>query len=918
MMLRRYSDLLLRNRRHITIVVGLIAGWGALAWYGAGFYASHLEEQALETASSDAHRRANAVAAGIDNTIELFKYVPLMLSNDEAVRRVLRRFGPDAHPSTLSIAERRKLWREDRELAELSAQLEARAKVLDAEAIYVVNAAGDAVAGAPFTTQPTPLGTNYSDAHFFVMARAGAISHEYTIGRNTKYPGLNDATPIFENGRFIGAVVVRNSIRALARWIDPVNAFLVDKNGVVVLAADATLQDRALPNARIFSLTAAEKDRDYNRGAFEPIPITPWENGRLARVHAIGAFPEPVLLPNKKLAADGLGVYVRYSLQGLEKIAATKQLLFTALLALGGLAIVGIYSAALYVLKSREEAKAASRNAHQLTTTIANMPQGLCMFDADQRLLFCNDRYIDMYGMSRDQVVPGCNLRTILQQRKSAGNWSVDIEESITELTTQLKQGQPVSALSTLTDGRTIAVTNWPMQGGGWVSTHEDVTDRKISEARIEHLAHYDALTNLANRNLFRERIEECLARLRRLRSGFAVLLLDLDRFKAVNDMFGHQAGDLLLEQVAARIRGTIREIDVAARLGGDEFAVIVTPGEGSLIYGSQRLGTRLIDAIRAPYEVEGQQVVIGCSIGIAVAPEHGERSDELLKNADLALYKSKNSGRNCSYVYSAELKYEADSRNALENDLRQAIWREEFELFYQPIVKADTGRIKAVEALVRWPHPTRGLIAPGEFIPLAEETGLIVQLGEWVMAKACQDAYQMPDDIKITVNLSPVQFSKCNVVDTAIFALVDSQLPPARLEFEITEGVLLRETEQNLETLRQLKNLGVSIAMDDFGVGYSSLGYLTAFPFDKVKIDRSFVEKLDKPETKAVIGSIVQLARTLNLVTCAEGIETDAQLAEMKSLGIELAQGYLFGRPVPIADLDLTAVHSMGKAQAA
>jgi predicted signal transduction protein with EAL and GGDEF domain len=382
--------------------------------------------------------------------------------------------------------------------------------------------------------------------------------------------------------------------------------------------------------------------------------------------------------------------------------------------------------------------------------------------------------------------------------------------------------------------------------------------------------------------------------------------------------MFGHQAGDTLLELVADRIRGTIREVDVAARLGGDEFALIVSPGEGPLTHGSQRLATRLIHAIGAPYEIEGQQVVIGCSIGIALAPEHGERSDEILKNADLALYKSKNSGRNCSHLYSAELKHEADSRNALENDLRQAIWREEFELFYQPIVKTDTGRIKAVEALVRWPHPTRGLIAPAQFIPLAEETGLIVQLGEWVMAKACQDAYHMPDGIAVTVNLSPVQFSKCNVVDTAIFALVDSQLPPARLEFEITEGVLLRETEQNLETLRQLKNLGVSIAMDDFGVGYSSLGYLTAFPFDKVKIDRSFVEKLDKPETKAVIGSIVQLARTLKLVTCAEGIETEAQLAEMKALGIELAQGYLLGRPAPITSLDLTAVHSRGKAQAA
>jgi EAL domain-containing protein (putative c-di-GMP-specific phosphodiesterase class I) len=290
------------------------------------------------------------------------------------------------------------------------------------------------------------------------------------------------------------------------------------------------------------------------------------------------------------------------------------------------------------------------------------------------------------------------------------------------------------------------------------------------------------------------------------------------------------------------------------------------------------------------------------------LAPTHGESGDELLKNADLALYNSKDSGRNCFSIYSDKLKSDADGRNELENDLRQAVWHEEFELFYQPVVALQTDRISAMEALVRWRHPTKGLVPPDRFIPLAEQAGLIIQLGEWVLAKACHDAMQMPDHIKVAVNLSPVQFAKSNLVDAVIFALVDSQLPPARLELEITEGVLLKETEQNREVLQQLQNLGVSIALDDFGVGYASLSYLTSFPFDKVKIDGSFVQKLDKPETKAVVTSIASLSRTLGLDTCAEGIETEEQLAELRSIGIDLGQGFYFGAPSPLAKVSFNS----------
>jgi diguanylate cyclase (GGDEF)-like protein/PAS domain S-box-containing protein len=776
------------------------------------------------------------------------------------------------------------------------------------------------------------------------------------------------------------------------------------------------------------------------QAAFERSPVGHvWGGGAIDGVNRLVAYRKSTTLPLHFAVAipeDEIFADFRHD----ERIYLIILIVFTIVLA--GAAHLDIRRRLKLARTQRELEEVATR----FKSAIENISQGLSMFDENNRLVAYNAKYLQLCNLSPEQVRLGCSFRELLELRRASGSLYDNIDGYVEKITSAVANGEQIEITANLPNGRVLRIVNCPRDDGGWVATHEDITDhqraeaelasvrnfldtiiqnmpmpvsirdvetkrfllvnrayesllgipreqllgatvfehfpedvaarlisnddeaiearerivsgefpletrtngrrvvtttrfvvrdrnqqpqyvicmiddvteRKRSEAKIERLAHYDGLTNLANRNLFREQIEECLARLRRMRTGFAVFLLDLDKFKAVNDTLGHQAGDAVLCEVAGRLKASIREVDIAARIGGDEFALIVMPGQDDLKGGMVKLAARLVGAISEPYDVEGQKVVIGCSIGIALAPEHGERSDELLRNADLALYKSKNSGRNCFHVYDSEFKVEADSRNALENDLREAIWREEFELFYQPVIDIKTGRITAVEALMRWRHPVKGLILPDEFIPLAEETRLIVQMGEWAMTKACRDAMLMPKDIKVAVNLSPVQFAKSNLVETAIFALVDSQLPPERLELEITEGVLLQETEQNLEILRQLKNLGVSIALDDFGVGYSSLGYLTSFPFGKVKIDRSFVNRLDKPESKAVVSSIVQLSRSLNLVTAAEGIETEAQLAEIQLLGVDLGQGYLFGRAAPLADLDFTAVRATDRTRAA
>jgi diguanylate cyclase (GGDEF)-like protein/PAS domain S-box-containing protein len=531
---------------------------------------------------------------------------------------------------------------------------------------------------------------------------------------------------------------------------------------------------------------------------------------------------------------------------------------------------------------------------------LRNLPQGLSMFDGDDRLIAFNRQWLDAYRLSPDDVRIGMNFREVFASQEAVR----DLDAYLTDLKDRLARSEHTSNTVQFPDGRVIYISYGRRESGGWVATHEDITERKASEDRIERLAHYDSLTGLANRNLFKGALDEALDKYLLHHTPFAVLLLDLDRFKSVNDALGHQCGDALLRQVAGRIKAQARDVDTAARIGGDEFAMIVVPGPSALQDDAATLAARLVQAIAEPYEIDGHPVAIGCSIGVALVPEHGTRIDEILRNADLALYKSKNDGRNCFHLYSPELKAEADQRDILEIELREAIWREEIEVFYQPIFELSTGRATSVEALARWRHKTRGLIPPAEFIPVAEEGGLIVELGNLVLAKACRHAVMLPDDIKVAVNLSALQFAGGNLVDSVMVALADSGLAEARLELEITESVFLADSQENLKTLERLKRLGVSIALDDFGVGYSSLSYLTAFPFDKVKIDKSFIDRIGRSETVAVLGSIVQLAKTLNLSIVAEGVETYEQVEKIRSLGFALGQGYFFGKPVPFGEL--------------
>ncbi|MDC7785419.1 EAL domain-containing protein [Rhodoplanes sp. TEM] len=544
----------------------------------------------------------------------------------------------------------------------------------------------------------------------------------------------------------------------------------------------------------------------------------------------------------------------------------------------------------------------------QLDAAINNMSYGLCMFDRDGRLILHNERYRQMYGLTREAVRPGTSLRDLLRLRSAAGTVCADPESYLAELSGAIARDTAIHVMTRLDDGRVIAVLNDPTTDGGWLSLHEDITERTQAETRIAHMARHDALTDLANRLLFRERMDDAIARLARTGKSFAVLIFDIDLFKSVNDSLGHSGGDALLESVAERLRGTAGPEDTLGRIGGDEFAVIQLCDSDPRGEAAAR-AEMLLNELRAPYELEGKRIVIGISIGVAIAPFDGREPSQILKNADLALYRAKGDGRGCYRFFEPAMDADAQLQREFEFQLREALVRQEFEIHYQPIVDIATCRACAVEALVRWRHPEHGLIPPDKFIPVAEEIGLIIPLGEWILESACRTGAAWPDHIRLAVNLSAVQFRSGNLVEVVRRALERSGLPAARLELEITESVLLQKDHGSLSVLHELAGLGVRIVLDDFGTGYSSLSYLQLFPFSKIKIDKSFVADLSsRADCAAIVCTVMNLAKALDMGTTAEGVETWEQLELLRATGCREAQGWLFGRPGAATALVLDA----------
>jgi diguanylate cyclase (GGDEF)-like protein len=539
----------------------------------------------------------------------------------------------------------------------------------------------------------------------------------------------------------------------------------------------------------------------------------------------------------------------------------------------------------------------------RLAAAVENMAQGLCMFDAEQKLVICNEQYGNIYGLPSELLRPGTPHDEIIAYRIANGTQWPGGPEAFKKRNETRLLGKEVGVETVeLKDGKVVEVRHQPMSDGGWVATHTDITDQRRNEARIRHLASHDGLTNLANRAQFQETIGRLESR---LNGGerIAVLCVDLDHFKTVNDTLGHDIGDEVLRSAAERMRSCCRDIDLVARLGGDEFAVL----QGSLRQADDAavLARRIVEVVGKPYEIKGHHIVIGASIGIGVAPNDGTSAEALMKHADLALYRAKKEGRDTFHFFEAGMDLALQRRLMLEVGLKAAMVRDELRVVFQPLINLAENRICAFEALVRWDHPQNGPIPPTEFVPIAEETGLIGQIGEWVLREACAAAAGWPADIRVAVNLSPLQFTGKALVRHVDSALQLSGLKANRLELEVTESLLLINNVGTLDTLHRLRAMGVRISMDDFGTGYSSLSYLRSFPFDKLKIDRSFIaESTKNPESLAIVKAVIGLGRSLGMTTTAEGVETEAQLELARAEGATEVQGFLFSLPLPAVEV--------------
>jgi diguanylate cyclase (GGDEF)-like protein/PAS domain S-box-containing protein len=575
----------------------------------------------------------------------------------------------------------------------------------------------------------------------------------------------------------------------------------------------------------------------------------------------------------------------------------------TLSLVIAGMAAIILGACLVAALSDRRSKDKLRGQKLLLDTALENMSQGLCMFDVSGHVVLVNERYAKMVGSSMGWLA-GRSLRDVLNQWKFSGDFVGEPEQLLQRVAEDVREGATTTKILETSSGRALRVVNQPMKGGGWVATFEDITEWRDAQAQIAHMARHDALTNLPNRTLFREELTRALDRSTR-QEQVAVFCVDLDNFKEVNDSLGHPIGDELLKEVASRLKTCMREGDTVARLGGDEFA-IVQVAKNLQVSQTSTVASRIIDAVSAPYVIQGHQVIVGASVGVSLAPEDGVDSDRLLKNADMALYRAKADGRGAYRFFEVAMDARAQARRLLEIDLRAALSRKEFELFYQPIHDLEANRIISFEALVRWNHPLRGMIPPSDFIPLAEETGLIIPIGDWILRTACMAAAKWSKGVRVAVNLSPMQFKNRNLVASVASALSEARLAADRLELEITESVLLQNSEATLATLYKLRDCGVRIAMDDFGTGYSSLSYLRSFPFDKIKIDRSFVHELaTRGDSMAIVRAVTGLGKSLGISTTAEGVETSDQLALLRSEGCNEVQGYLFSRPRPASEVE-------------
>jgi diguanylate cyclase (GGDEF)-like protein/PAS domain S-box-containing protein len=698
-------------------------------------------------------------------------------------------------------------------------------------------------------------------------------------------------------------VIVKRNILSFSHWINQAKAFITDANGVIILAPDKELEFRALPDAAVARLSAELRKMQYGQSSFEPLRIAPWEDKRLPLAMRIGNSDLPTVLDSQTLADDMITLHVPRPLNELTHLKNERYGIFVLIAAAGSMLIVAVSAVVLYLRETRK-----AESDLRIAATAFESQEAMMITDARSVILRVNHAFTDITGYSSEEVV-GKTPRMLKSGRHDAAFYAA-MWDSLGrtgiwqgEVWDRRKSGEVYPKWLTIT-----AVKGVDGQVTHYVGMHTDITQRKAAEDKIEHLAFYDPLTHLPNRRLLLDRLHQALATSARSARLGALLFIDLDNFKTLNDTRGHDKGDLLLQQVAQRLAACMREDDTVARLGGDEFVVMLeglgdNPEEAAT--QAKAVGEKILATLNQPYRLADEEHHSTPSIGIALFADHRDTVDELLKRADLAMYQAKAAGRNTLRFFDPDMQAAVTARAVLEADLREGLREQQFLLHYQGQVD-ESGHLMGAEALIRWQHPRRGLVSPAEFIPLSEETGLILLLGQWVLETACAqlvDWAARPEtaSLVLAVNVSARQFRHPDFVAQVLTVLGDSGANPQRLKLEITESLLLDDVEDIIAKMTVLKERGVGFSLDDFGTGYSSLSYLKRLPLDQLKIDKSFVgDVFTDANDAAIVKTIVALAQSLGLAVIAEGVETEAQRDFLAAQGCRAYQGYLFGRPEP------------------
>ncbi|MDP2785065.1 MAG: EAL domain-containing protein [Sulfurimicrobium sp.] len=750
----------------------------------------------------------------------------------------------------------------------------------------------------------SPVGSNFADRVYFPLARAGQRGHQYAVGRTTNIPGLFYSSPVFDKGRFLGVVVVKRDITHLANWINQANAFIADANGVIVLAPDKQFEFRTLPNASVAQLSVEERLLQYKRSVLEPLASRPWGGARYPSAMLVGGSNLPIILASKSLPEDAISIYVPRSLAELARLGTEKYWLFLLLAVAGGMLIVAASAVVLY-LRESQQADADLR----ISATAFEAQEGMVITDTEHVILRINRAFSVITGYASEDAI-GKKMSLLKSGRHGptfyAAMWNGILQNGSWqgEIWNRRKNGEifPEWLSITAVKGGAGNVTHY-------VGTMTDITARKAAEDEIQQLAFYDSLTRLPNRRLLIDRLQQALVSSSRSGLIGALLFIDLDNFKTLNDTLGHDIGDLLLRKVAERLTECVREGDTVSRLGGDEFVVMledlgVSPEEAATL--AEAVGEKILATLNQVYQLAGHEHRSTPSIGVTLFADQRETVDELLKRADLAMYQAKAAGRNTLRFFDPDMQAAVTARAAMEADLRHGLENREFFLHYQPQVDGH-GHMFGAEALLRWQHPRRGPVSPAEFIPLAEETGLILPIGDWVLNTACTQLVAWgtrPEMAHLTlaVNVSARQFRHADFVEQVLAVLHHTGADPRKLKLELTESLLLDDVEDIIAKMTALKAHGVGFSLDDFGTGYSSLSYLKRLPLDQLKIDQSFVrDVLTDPDDAAIARTIVALAQSLRLDVIAEGVETEEQRDFLERNGCHAYQGYLFSRPLPL-----------------